>query len=490
MGFRVALLGITHESNTFVEQATTIANFTSGHLLKGESILNEYRSAFHELGGMIEVLEREDVEIIPVMYAEATPGGIVSAEAYETLLKVLLKELKEKTPVDGCLVVPHGAGVSVGFPDMDGHWLSEVRAMVGEETPIIGTLDPHANVSQLMIASTNALIAYKTNPHVDQRETGHSAAELMLGVLRGEINPVQHLLQFPLAISIEQQLTSSDPCKGLYTYAKELNKQSSVLSISILLGFPYADVEEMGSSVIVVTDNDLDKAVLTARKLETIINGVKENFRGLKRSIEDCLPLISKSQKPVLMLEMGDNVGGGSPGNSTHLLNAFERSGLYKTFICIYDPAAVTQAANHAQGEKFNITLGDKDDSITFFTGVVTLVRVIDGKFKETTPRHGGQINFDMGKIALVVSEKGNTIMLTSLRTPPFSLCQLTCFDVIPSEFDVIIAKGVNAPVAAYESVCPTIMQVSTPGATHADMTLFNYVNRRKPMYPFEEIIQ
>ncbi|MFA6946509.1 MAG: M81 family metallopeptidase, partial [Pedobacter sp.] len=278
MTFKVALLGITHESNTFVDEVTTLDNFRKGHWMRGEELLNEYRSAFHEIGGMIEILELEKIEILPVMYAEATPGGIISADTYDSLLEELLHQLKRVLPIDACLVVPHGAGISEHFLDMDGHWLSEVRKMIGNDIPIIGTLDPHANVSPLMTDSTDALIAYKTNPHIDQRETGREAAKLLVEVLKRKVKPFQYLTQLPLAISIEQQHTGKEPCISLYSYAKSLTREKGVLSISILLGFPYADVEEMGTSIIVISDNDPDLAITLSKLLEEYIMDHKQDF--------------------------------------------------------------------------------------------------------------------------------------------------------------------------------------------------------------------
>jgi microcystin degradation protein MlrC len=111
-----------------------------------------------------------------------------------------------------------------------------------------------------------------------------------------------------------------------------------------------------------------------------------------------------------------------------------------------------------------------------------------DGKFKEEQPRHGGQIHYDMGNTAIVVTKEGNMIMLNSKRIPPFSLAQLTSCGVNPATFDVVVAKGVNAPIAAYGPVCPAIIQANTPGVTQADMTKFNFQYRRKPLFPFEDL--
>ncbi len=151
---KVALMGIVHESNTFVEELTELEQFKSGHWLFGEDIRKEYRSAYHEIGGMLEAMETAGIEVIPVMYAEATPAGKLSANCFNVLVENLLTELDEVLPVDGCLVVPHGAGVAEGMDDMDGYWLSLIREKLGPEVTVIGTIDPHANLSKKMRDST------------------------------------------------------------------------------------------------------------------------------------------------------------------------------------------------------------------------------------------------------------------------------------------------------------------------------------------------
>jgi microcystin degradation protein MlrC len=86
----------------------------------------------------------------------------------------------------------------------------------------------------------------------------------------------------------------------------------------------------------------------------------------------------------------------------------------------------------------------------------------------------------------VVESDTGLTLMLTTLRTAPFSLRQLTAFGVDHTRFRVLIAQGVHAPVAAYAPVCRTLIRVNTPGVTSADLSHFEYTRRRKPLYPFE----
>lgn len=485
---RIALLGIYHESNTFAEDPTTLTDFQKGHSLLGPDIRNEYQHAHHEVGGMIEVIDKAGMELVPVVFSEATPGGTVSSETYAFLQTQMLTLLENVLPVDGVLVVPHGAGVSEDFPDMDGHWISAVRNRVGADVPIVGSLDLHANVSQLMAASANAFVSYKKNPHIDQRQTGRAAAEILVGMLEGKTRPQQVLVQIPLAISIEQQFTSNEPCKSLYALAHELSQAEGILSVSILLGFPYADVAEMGTSLVIVSDNDPELALRTGKQLEAYILANRALFVGTKNDIPSTIRMVADREKPVLLLDMGDNIGGGSPGNNVCLLEGLEVDGTLRYFVCIHDPAAVQLASGFRPGDTFNLSIrGTTPDGLKDLEYVVTLLMLSDGDFKEENPRHGGQLNYSMGKTVVVARPDGSVIMLTSRRVPPFSLGQLTSCNVDPRSFDVIVAKGVIAPIAAYAPVCPSIIQVNSPGVTQADMTMFTYKNRRKPLFPFED---
>jgi microcystin degradation protein MlrC len=491
-GFRIALLGIYHESNTFIGHPTTLENFKDSHWLMGEDIIKEYKNSFHEIGGMLEVMEKHNAEVVPVMFAEATPGGIVTKETYEHLLHEMLGTLEQHLPVDACLVIPHGAGVAEGYDDMDGHWLTALRKMVGN-IPVVGTLDPHANVSFKMTEATDALISYKTNPHIDQRATGMAAAEILLKYLKKQVRPVQHFVQAPVAISIEQQNTSLHPCSTLLGLAASVARQDDILAVSLLLGFPYADVADMGSGFIIVSDNlSHDELATKGNYLLSALTGMKEDCVGEMKTIDSILPTLDENEKPVLLLDMGDNIGGGSPGDSAYLLHAIENFGIYACLICIFDPAAVEIASGHQTGETFELAFGNitAREGGTAYSTQVELISKGDGKFTEKKPRHGGQVNFDMGKIVVLRTAKGNTVMLNSLRVPPFSLNQVTSFNIHPQDFDVIIAKGVNAPIAAYSAVCPTIIQVNTPGVTQADMTLFDFQKRRHPLFPFEKNVQ
>jgi microcystin degradation protein MlrC len=392
--------------------------------------------------------------------------------------------------LDGLLLAPHGATVSEEHLDADGYWMGLLRERLGPEKPIIATLDPHANLSAAMVEATDALVAYRTNPHLDQRERGREAARLLTRTLRGEIRPAQAAGMPPMAIDIERQYTADPPCRPLYDLANAILARPGVLSNSILLGFPYADVPEVGSAALVVTDNDPAFARLCADELGNYLWEHRREFVGEHLAVEAALDRAASLPGRVCLLDMGDNVGGGSPGDGTILAHAFHRRRTPDAFVCLYDPGAVTEAEHAGVGATLAMRLGGKCDRLHGepLEATFTVLGLYDGRFRETQPRHGGWTEFDMGRTAVVRSEHGLTVMLTSRRVAPFSLEQLRSCGLDPAAFRILTAKGVNAPVAAYREVCEHFLRVNTPGVTTADMTQLIFDNRRRPMFPFESI--
>lgn len=488
---RVGILALQHESNTFIQTATTLADFEHDVLATGDEIYPIFKKSAHEIGGFFAGLAETDLEAVPIFVARALPGGTITAETVDTLINQMLAALKQAGPLDGLLVAPHGAGVSESERDLDGYWLSLVRDAVGPDLPIICTLDAHANVSQKMIDACNATIVYRTNPHIDQKDRGIEAARLMDRTLKGEVKPTQAACFVPLAINIERQHTSSEPCDSLYYVANKMLEMPGVLSNSIILGFPYADVEEMGSGFIVVTDDNPTQARELADELgQTLINR-RDEFKAHLIGIEEALDRAEQMEGPVCFLDMGDNIGGGSPADGTTILHAIKARRGPTSFACLYDPEAAQAAIAAGPGIHLpELVMGGKTDDLHGepLVANVTVISVHDGDFTEAEVRHGGKTEFHMGPTAVVQTDFGLTIMLNSHRTPPFSLGQLTSCNIHPGDYQILVAKGVQAPLAAYRPVCPNLIRVNTPGSTSADMEHFDYHYRRKPLFPFEPI--
>ena len=487
---RVGIITLLQESNTFLRGKTTLEHFRQEVLLTGEAVRGRFADAPHEVGGFFSELARANVEAVPIFAARALPFGTVTAECWDALMAMLREELEHAGRLDGVLVAPHGATVSESAPDADGHWLSLVRRHVGPSVPMIGTLDPHANLSPEMVAATDALSPYRTNPHLDQKARGKEAAGWMVRTLRGALRPTQAACFPPMAINIERQCTSEAPlCDLRDRFDLGIAGQVRVLSAGVLLGFPYADVPEMGSAALVVTDGDQPRAQLLADEMGAAMWEARHGLAGNFVSISDAVAQAATLPGPVCLLDMGDNVGGGSPGDGTLLAIELLHQHVGPSLVVIYDPDSVQQATQAGVGNRVTLSIGGKSDDLHGSPVVAEFVvqRLCDGKFTETEARHGGFTTCDQGPTAIVSTHDGLlTVMLTTSRMPPFSLQQLLGCGVDPAEFQVIVAKGVNAPLAAYRPVCPSILRVNTPGVTCADMTQLPFTRRRRPMFPFE----
>ena len=489
---RVGIIALLHESNTFISTPTTMGSFRQDGIFTGRAMYDHYSGGHHEVSGFLEGLESAGIDALPIFHAATTPSGRITRETCEELMQLMFDEVGAVGEVDGYLVAPHGANSGEGdeYRDLDGHWLSRLREVVGSEKPIICTIDPHANLSPRMVAACDATIAYRSNPHLDQKQRGLEAAALMVRTLKGEVKPVQAGAFPPIGINIERQSTFAPPCLPMYELADEMLKETGVLSNSVVLGFPYADVEEMGSAFVVVTDGDMDRAQVLANQLADYLYAHRAEFVGEYIAVPNAVDMAVEQKGPVCLLDMGDNVGGGSAGDGTEILHELHRRGNTTGFVCIFDPESQERARDAGVGNRVVLDIGGKTDELhgASLNAEVRVRSLHAGKFRESEVRHGGRTSFDMGPTAIVETDTGIAISLTSRRAVPVSLGLMTSCDLDPAAFQVVVAKGVHAPVAAYEPVCTALIRVDTPGATAADMRGFEYEFRREPMYPFEEI--
>ena len=204
----LAIGGIMHESNTFNETPTDFAAFTQTF---SRNIIETWGEAHHELSGFIQGATRYNYTPYPAMMASAIPAGRVTDDAFDRLTDMLIQHLRAAPKHEGILLALHGAMVVESYPDADGEVLRRLRETFGQDLPIVVTLDQHANVSEQMVAESTALIIYKTTPHIDQRQRGLQAAELMMRILEGGVTPTQALAIPPMLLNIRYHVTSSEP---------------------------------------------------------------------------------------------------------------------------------------------------------------------------------------------------------------------------------------------------------------------------------------
>ncbi len=486
---KIALLGFLHESNTFLSMPTSYQDFIRGSLTRGEEMIARWKGARHELGGMIAGCEEAELEIAGGMAAFAIPSGTITEEAFARLSGELTDSLQHVLQVDGVLVALHGATVSEKFRDADGEILRRIRSIIGPEVPVIVTLDLHANISERMVHSSTAIIAYRTNPHLDQFERGMEAAILLDQTLRGQVRPVQALVAAPMLIQLSRQYTDEPPASLIYQDLQQVLLWPDILSASVALGFYYADVPEMGMAFLAVADGNRTQAQHAA---EWMAERAWERRAQFTCSLPDASAAVSmalhSSRKPVVIMDIGDNVGGGSPADSTILLHELLDQHAQNALVILYDPDSVQQCLRAGIRSEVSLEVGGKTDSLHGSpVRIKGRVRTLsDGIFVEKQVRHGGWGGGDQGITAVVETPERHTIVLTSERMAPMSLEQLLSLGIHPEWKDILVAKGVNAPRAAYGPIARNIILAGTPGVTADDPAWFSYRHRRRPLFPLE----
>lgn len=486
---RIAIASFMHESNTFAVDPTTLTDF---HIYRDQAVVDHYRPTFHEVAGFIAGADEYDYELHPLLGADATPGGPLTRETYETLVGQLLEQLRAALPqIDGLLLALHGAMVAEDFPQADAETVRRVRALVGPDFPVIVTHDYHGNVPEQLIQDATALIIYKTCPHIDQLERGLQAADLLVRTIRGDVKPVCAIAKPPVIFNIAFHNTSKGPMLPLMQAAIDLEKQPGILACSIAAGYQYADVPAMGPCIVVVADGNQALANREVQRLGEMMWNVRHQLLPQIPDAATAVRMAMNSQEtPVSLFELGDNIGGGSAGDSTIILEQLLAQKADGWVVALYDPEAVQACVAAGIGATLTLAVGGKVDQQHGPTLTVTgRVRTLhDGSYEETERRHGGGRYWNQGLTAVLevgrdAPGKGGLLILDSKRTPPMSIHQITCVGIQPHQQRILVAKGAVAPRAAYEPVSKRIIEVDTAGATMISRPPSEFHLARKTLY-------
>ncbi|MGE3912939.1 MAG: M81 family metallopeptidase [Chloroflexota bacterium] len=487
---RLAALGLAHETNTF---SRVPADLEMWDVLRGEQLREKHATATTTLAGYFAASERLGFEIVPLIFANTGPIGTITKRAFDILVGEMMQLLKDNGPWDGVLMAQHGAAVSEEFPDADGEIVRRARELLGPDMPIGVNLDMHANVSQKVIDHSTVTVVYATNPHLDAKERAEQCAELIVRKIKGEINPVMALEMPPLVVNIVKQFTGEEPMRSIVESIGEVMRRPGMLSASVAEGYPYADVEEMGMSFLAIHDGDPAAAREAARYMADRAWSLREALQGDVPSPTEALQYADAAPEgPIVLMDVGDNIGGGSSADSTYLLAEAKRLSIGSFLQTLYDPEAVGDCVEVGVGSNVTLAVGGKTDDLHGEPVTVTgKVRVLfDGLYEDPRPTHGGWRFFDGGTTAVLDTTDGHTLILTSNRVGNTSLEQLYSVGVDPERYKVVVAKGVVSPRPAYSRVAKEIVLVNTPGVTTSDLNFFTFHRRRHPLYPFEQETQ
>lgn len=487
---RIATAGFQHESNTFSTVPASLDKFLRSGFLEGDAIRAEYETSQATLAGFFAAAaEDPEIELVPLFFTRLTPMGAITAEAIETIMDRALTAIRDNGPWDAILLPQHGAAVSIPYPDADGEYVRRVRELVGAHIPIGLALDQHANVSAQMLANADITTVYQTTPHIDAFAQALLCARLTIRMARGEIRPTSALATPPLTVNILNHGTSDFPMAELQRQAAIQRARPGVLSVSVVEGYSYADVAETGMSFIAITDNNQPLANEIAQTLADAAWSLRAELNTGGTPIDAALLRAQAAPTgPIVLFDVGDNVGGGSPGDSTFLLHAARRLGVTGLLQAVADPDAVRACAAAGIGGCISLEVGGKADDRhgTPFPIEATVTALSDGKYEETGPTHGGFRFFDDGPSAAVVTDDGHKLVLITHAGGTASLQQFRSLGIEPTAEKILIAKGVQSPRPAVEPIAAEMIWVETPGVTTADLTTFTYRARRVPLYPFE----
>jgi microcystin degradation protein MlrC len=486
---RLAALGFSHETNTFSRVPADYAQWQASGIRRGDEIVAKYGESNASIAGFLEAGNRPGVEVVPLVFAQTGPIGTITKDAFDRLVDEMLRLLEERGPWDGVLLAQHGAAVSEEYPDADGEAAARVRALVRPDMPIGMAIDMHANVSQKMIDNTTATVVYRSNPHLDPRQRALECAEIIIRTIEGEVRPVQALEMPPVVINIVKQFTGEEPMAGVVRDVEEAIRRPGMLSASAAEGYPYADVEEMGMAFLAVHDGDEAAARDAARWMASRAWERREEFVGDTPSPEEALRYAATAPRgPIVLMDVGDNIGGGSSADSTILLETAKRLGVRSFLQTLFDPEAVAACVAAGVGSEVTLPVGAKTDDMHGRPVVVAgRVRLIfDGQYEDPTPTHGGYRFFNGGTTVVLETTDEHTLVLTSRRDGNTSLEQMYSVGVRPERYQMVVAKGVVSPRPAYSRVAAEIVLVNTPGVTTSDLSFFTYRRRRRPLFPFE----
>jgi len=487
---RLAVLGLHHETNTFSTVLADLAAYKSGGIHRGEEFVAHYQDSQATYGGYLETLPgQEDVETVPLLDAIVNPCGPVTGEAYDELTGEMMRQLAEQGPFHGVLLGLHGACVADGHPSADADIAGRAREVVGPDVPIGSVLDMHANADPRLAVTLDVLLAYQTNPHVDPRRKAAECRAMLLDIIRGGQRPAIVIEQLPLVVAITAQDTAQSPMADLVAIAAQAETEPGVVDVSVLEGFPYADVAQMGMAVL-VSHRDEAAARELARRVGVAVWNRRADLQGSTVTVDQAVTELAASSgaRPLLVLDVGDNIGAGGPGDSTVLLSALIDARVPGVVGTLYDPGAVADLDRFAVGDRVTLTAGghsaEQDGRPVQLQG--TILGRHAGLFEADQVAHGGFRFFDGGDMVAIGTDDGPTVVLTSKLVPTVTPAQLHVVGLDPASFRAIIGKGVNAPRAGYADVCGELLVVDTPGVTRNSLDGFTYEHRRRPMYPFE----
>lgn len=477
---RVFAASLSCETNTFSPIPTGLASFRERAYFPGGTHPAQLLHCSGPLWAARQRCKEWGWELVEGLVASAMPGGRATRVAYESLRDELLANLQAALPVNIVLLGLHGAMVADGYDDCEGDLLCRLRDLVGPDVVIGAELDPHCHLSEAMTGMADILVCFKEYPHTDILERAHELLELCRATAQGRVKPIASVVDCHMIAVLH---TSREPVRGFVDRLKVLEKSPGILSISIVHGFPWGDVVDMGSKVLVYSDDDRQTGESLALALVEELTGMREQLRlqypGVDAALDEAL---AYPDAPVVLADSADNAGGGAPGDSTFILRRLiERRIDSAALGPLCDPMTVRLAFEAGIGARLPLRIGGKvgpvsGDPVDAVCSVKALQRALmmSGLAGTTAP---------LGDCALL-DIQGVDVVVSSVRCPGLDLDLFTQLGCDPGRKKLVVVKSSQHFYASFSKIAAKILYVDTPGALCTEFGWLPYRNIRLPKWP------
>ena len=502
-GPRVALAGIVLESNSFAPVATE-RDFRSRYYLAGDEILaeaaREHAVMPMEMSAFVRAMNASGPwRPVPLVLTGCQPAGPIDHGFFVRTLDEILARLREAGPVDALYVANHGAMTSTESHDPDGEMLQRLREAIGPRAPAVVTLDLHANISERMVRSTDIIIGYQTNPHVDMLERGEEAAWSLRTLLAGaRAHPV--LVRLPLTPPSVTLLTREGPYADLIDFGQRRKRElaGAIFNVSVFGGFVFSDTPKNGVAVVVTGRGDAPAAQALADEIAARAWTSRERFRRRLTSLEEAVELAVRTGRegalpPVIFSDAGDNPGGGGLGNTTWLLAALAgadaRGVLYGAF---HDPALAGESHRLGVGARFEAVFnrnGESEFSKRFACdarvlalgdgNVVGRRGIYAGRAVALGPSAALELGGAGGIVAVVISERHQ------MADPVFF--EMLGLDIGAARCVCVKSRGHFRAGFDLWFAPEQVYEVDTAGLTSPVLERFTWRGLPRPVYPLDE---
>jgi microcystin degradation protein MlrC len=495
MAYRVLIAQFMHETNTFSKLPTTLDDYRRRWLIEGGAVVPRFTGTRNELGGYIDAANEYGWQPVWGGAANATPSGKLTRACWETIRDRIVDVARKAGKLDGICLSLHGAMVSETEDDAEGALLELLRGVVGPDVPVATTLDLHANATERMARNANALVSYRTYPHIDGYERAVQAAALVQEAMAGRKKPRCLLVQPAMLEGAEHGRTTAPGLMlDLLAKADRFEGEPGIDVVSIQAGFTWADIPYTGPSVAVSHEPGAEaRARAIAHELiDDMWQRREEGRRYFYRPVADGIAAARAGaglQGPLVIADGTDNPGGGGYNDTTPVLQSLLDAGIENVaFGTIYDPGAVRQATTAGVGAVVDVELGGHTDpAMGVPVRAKALVKMLsDGFFKNDGPMNAG-VETSMGPTA-VLRIDGIDVVAISNRIQTIDRQVFLSQGIDPEARSVLVVKSVQHFRAAFAPIAREIVLVDSGGICSPDISRLNFTKLRRPIWPIDGI--